>query len=59
MALTTAPNPQGGKRAALGVKHLRSDKWWVEPAITAGVLVAFVIKFAIAIFAFSGNLLCL
>ncbi len=34
---TTAPG-----RAAVGARTLRSDRWWLPPLITVGVLVAFV-----------------
>jgi hypothetical protein len=30
-------------RAKIAARHLRTDKWWVQPAITVAVLVSFVI----------------
>jgi hypothetical protein len=44
--MTPGPGPapsQSGPRASIPGKTLRVDRWWVQPAITAGVLVAFVI----------------
>jgi hypothetical protein len=30
-------------RAKIGLRHLRVDKWWVQPAISVFVLVSFII----------------
>ena len=30
-------------RASIGLRHLRVDKWWIEPAISVFVLVSFII----------------
>ena len=45
-----APDPTGraapdstGRRASIAARTLRPDRWWVEPAITAIVLLAFVV----------------
>src|SRR3954465_10519755 len=43
---TTAPAPAGTGapgRARIAARHLRTDTWWVQPAITVAVLVAFII----------------
>jgi hypothetical protein len=42
MATTTKPPVTGGPRVQLGVRTLRKDKWWLQPAITAAVLTAFI-----------------
>jgi hypothetical protein len=31
------------RRASIAARHLRTDRWWVQPAITAAVLIAFII----------------
>ena len=38
-ALAPADHP---RRAAIATRTLRPDRWWVEPAVTAGVLLAFI-----------------
>ena len=56
MALSTAPQPLDGSnrtRASIVRSHLRMDRWWFEPAITAFVLAAFVVYSSIR--AFSGT----
>jgi hypothetical protein len=43
---TTAPAPAGTGapgRARIAARSLRTDTWWVQPAITVAVLVAFII----------------
>src|SRR4051812_30565567 len=43
---TTAPAPAGTGapgRARIAARHLRTDTWWVQPAITVAVLVAFIV----------------
>jgi hypothetical protein len=43
---TTAPAPAGTGapgRARIAARSLRTDRWWVQPAITVAVLVAFII----------------
>jgi hypothetical protein len=43
---TTAPAPAGTGapgRARIAARHLRTDSWWIQPAITVAVLVAFII----------------
>jgi hypothetical protein len=38
-----APTGVGApRRARLDVRHLRKDNWWLQPALTVGVLVAFI-----------------
>ena len=44
-----APAQPGG-RAAISASTLRTDRWWVQPAITFGVLFAFVIYSTIRAF---------
>ncbi|AUA11497.1 hypothetical protein GTZ89_35305 [Streptomyces sp. SID8382] len=40
----TAPHGvHGASRAAIPARHLRSDRWWLSPAITAAGLFAFVV----------------
>jgi hypothetical protein len=44
----TEPHPssggvRGGTRAAIGARHLRTDRWWLAPAATAAGLLAFVV----------------
>ncbi|AQA13853.1 hypothetical protein HUF15_30575 [Streptomyces samsunensis] len=40
----TAPHGvNGASRAAIPARHLRSDRWWLSPAITAAGLFAFVV----------------
>jgi hypothetical protein len=39
-----APAPaRTGRRAAIGVATLRTDRWWAQPAFTFGVLMSFII----------------
>ncbi|MEU8519114.1 hypothetical protein [Streptomyces sp. NBC_01216] len=49
---TEPPSPDTGApatgvhsptRAAVGVRHLRTDRWWAAPAVTAAGLLAFVV----------------
>ena len=41
---SVAPSGVGAPgRARLAVRHLRKDRWWLPPALTAGTLVLFVI----------------
>jgi hypothetical protein len=43
---TTAPAPAGTGapgRATIAARTLRTDRWWIQPAITVGVLVAFIV----------------
>lgn len=37
-------------RASIKEKHLRTDKWWIQPAITVAVLVSFIIYATIRAF---------
>jgi hypothetical protein len=30
-------------RAAIGPRHLRTDRWWLAPALTAAGLLAFIV----------------
>jgi hypothetical protein len=50
-----AANPPGGgrtgRRAAISAKTLRTDRWWIQPAITFGILFAFVIYSTVMAFA--------
>lgn len=39
----SSPSPAGARRAAIGVRHLRSDRWWLGPAVTVTVLMAFIV----------------
>ncbi|AEM81153.1 hypothetical protein [Streptomyces violaceusniger] len=40
----TAPHGvHGASRAAIPARHLRSDRWWLSPAITAAGLFAFIV----------------
>jgi hypothetical protein len=41
-AAGAAGEPSPAARAAIGARTLRRDRWWVEPAITATVLLLFV-----------------
>ncbi|MEU1406412.1 hypothetical protein ABZ471_29300, partial [Streptomyces sp. NPDC005728] len=34
---------RAGTRAAIAAPHLRTDRWWLEPAATAAGLFAFVV----------------
>ncbi len=46
MATVTSPPPSQGapdRRAQIKARTLRTDAWWIQPAITAAVLVLFVI----------------
>lgn len=52
MVASTAPNSAPAtKRAQIGAGHLRTDKWWLEPGVTAVVLAAFVVYSTIRAFA--------
>ncbi len=45
-AVTTAGPPSGvprGKRADIEARTLRTDRWWIQPAIVVGALVSFII----------------
>ena len=56
MASLTSPPPSQAtpdRRAQIKARTLRTDAWWIQPAITAAVLVAFVIYSTIR--AFSGK----
>ena len=45
------PSPaRPGGRAAIAARTLRTDRWWLQPAITFGVLLAFVIYSTIRAF---------
>ncbi|MFE7794369.1 hypothetical protein [Streptomyces sp. NPDC057460] len=33
----------GASRAAIAARHLRTDRWWLAPAVTAGGLLAFIV----------------
>ncbi|MFN0283428.1 MAG: hypothetical protein ACKVZ6_15840 [Kineosporiaceae bacterium] len=39
----TTPAPDGARRVGLQARTLRADRWWLGPAVTAGVLLAFVV----------------
>ncbi|WP_093896860.1 hypothetical protein [Streptomyces sp. Ncost-T10-10d] len=44
--MTTAPRAAGVRdpsRAAIAARHLRTDRWWLAPALTAGGLLAFIV----------------
>ncbi|SOD61058.1 hypothetical protein SAMN06297387_102474 [Streptomyces zhaozhouensis] len=41
MATETAPNAPAS-RAAIGARHLRTDRWWLAPAATALALLTFI-----------------
>ncbi|UXX95266.1 hypothetical protein N7U49_31145 [Streptomyces sp. AD2-2] len=48
MATGTEPQPKSGgvhtgTRAAIDAPHLRTDRWWLAPAVTAAGLLAFVV----------------
>ena len=48
LATGTEPHPNGGgvrtgTRAAITAPHLRTDRWWLAPAVTAAGLLAFVV----------------
>ena len=44
MAITSMQKGVGSPtRAQVPYRHLRIDKWWIQPAITVGVLVSFII----------------
>jgi len=34
---------ESSTRAKIGLRHLRIDKWWLQPAISVFVLVSFII----------------
>jgi hypothetical protein len=42
-------------RAAVGARHLRTDRWWLAPAVTAAGLVAFVVYSTWRAFAAAGG----
>ena len=51
MALGSLDRGVGSEtRAKISFRHLRVDKWWVQPAISVGVLVAFIIYSTIRAF---------
>lgn len=58
MAAPVAPSPQpqirSGPRASIGARTLRQDRWWVAPAVSFGVLSAFIVYATWAAF-FNGN----
>lgn len=37
-----APDASAGPRATIGARTLRRDRWWVNPAVSAGVLLTFI-----------------
>lgn len=39
----SSPSPAGAGRAAIGVRHLRADRWWLGPAVTVTVLMVFIV----------------
>jgi hypothetical protein len=39
----TRTEPPAGGRAEIGARTLRTDRWWLQPAVTFGVLFAFVV----------------
>jgi hypothetical protein len=41
--LATQTTDAAGRRAAVPVRHLRTDRWWVPPLVTAVALTAFVV----------------
>jgi len=47
LSTVTSDNPQSdatpGKRAGIKARTLRTDRWWIQPAIIVGALVAFII----------------
>jgi hypothetical protein len=50
-AATRSPAGTGAPgRARIAARHLRTDRWWVQPAITVAVLVAFIIYSTIRAF---------
>ncbi len=58
MATPIAPEAPGvpqtsesGARAGIAARTLRTDRWWVNPAVSAGVLVAFIAYSTYAAFA--------
>lgn len=55
MPTASAPpalKPDGRERAQVKARHLRVDRWWLEPAVTAFILISFVVYSTIR--AFSG-----
>jgi hypothetical protein len=48
MAAPTVPEVSGRPRAAIDAKTLRKDRWWQPPAISAAILVAFVVYATVA-----------
>jgi hypothetical protein len=38
----TTAGPDAPGRARLGVRHLRKDRWWLQPALTVASLLAFI-----------------
>jgi hypothetical protein len=49
----TPPGGNGrvGRRAAIGAKTLRTDRWWLQPLITFSILFAFIIYSTVMAFA--------
>ncbi len=49
MATIQSPGPTNGNgvhapgRAAIAARHLRTDRWWLSPTVTAAALTAFII----------------
>ncbi|NBE55478.1 hypothetical protein [Streptomyces boluensis] len=41
--LDPAGGVRGASRAAIAARHLRTDRWWLSPALTAAGLLAFVV----------------
>jgi hypothetical protein len=41
--VTAQPAAPAARRAAITARTLRTDRWWVEPAITVAVLLAFIV----------------
>ena len=46
-----APNVSGRPRAPIAARTLRTDRYWVEPAVTVAVLVSFIVYSTIRAFA--------
>ena len=44
------PSRRPGGRAAIAARTLRTDRWWVQPAITFAILFAFVVYATIRAF---------
>jgi hypothetical protein len=50
VAPAASPKPNSEARAAISARTLRKDRWWLQPTITAIVLIAFVIYATYAAF---------